>query len=65
MKITWFGHSAFRLDFSGHAVLIDPTATEAVEQRISRLSELLQLPYFSPLEMGRKGLAESTKVRCT
>ena len=27
MKITWFGHSAFRLDFSGHAVLIDPFFT--------------------------------------
>jgi L-ascorbate metabolism protein UlaG (beta-lactamase superfamily) len=24
MKITWFGHSAFRLDFDGHAVMIDP-----------------------------------------
>ncbi|GLK85668.1 metal-dependent hydrolase [Ancylobacter defluvii] len=24
MKITWFGHSAFRLDFAGKAVLIDP-----------------------------------------
>src|SRR6266550_4640388 len=24
MQITWFGHSAFRLDFAGHAVLIDP-----------------------------------------
>lgn len=21
MRITWFGHSAFRLDFGGHAVL--------------------------------------------
>ena len=27
MKITWFGHSAFRLDFAGHAVLIDPFFT--------------------------------------
>ena len=27
MKITWFGHSAFRLDFDGHAVLIDPFFT--------------------------------------
>ncbi|MEA2988053.1 MAG: hypothetical protein QOG83_764 [Alphaproteobacteria bacterium] len=27
MQITWFGHSAFRLDFSGHAVLIDPFFT--------------------------------------
>ena len=24
MQITWFGHSAFRLDFAGNAVLIDP-----------------------------------------
>jgi L-ascorbate metabolism protein UlaG (beta-lactamase superfamily) len=24
MQITWYGHSAFRLDFGGHAVLIDP-----------------------------------------
>lgn len=27
MQITWFGHSAFRLDFDGHAVLIDPFFT--------------------------------------
>ena len=27
MKITWFGHSAFRLDFAGRAVLIDPFLT--------------------------------------
>lgn len=27
MKITWFGHSAFRLDFNGHSVLIDPFFT--------------------------------------
>jgi L-ascorbate metabolism protein UlaG (beta-lactamase superfamily) len=27
MKITWFGHSAFRLDFGGKAVLIDPFFT--------------------------------------
>jgi L-ascorbate metabolism protein UlaG (beta-lactamase superfamily) len=27
MKITWFGHSAFRLDFGGHALLIDPFFT--------------------------------------
>jgi len=27
MNITWFGHSAFRLDFDGHAVLIDPFFT--------------------------------------
>ncbi|MBV6489656.1 MAG: metal-dependent hydrolase [Pseudorhodoplanes sp.] len=27
MQITWFGHSAFRLDFAGKAVLIDPFFT--------------------------------------
>lgn len=27
MKITWFGHSAFRLDFADKAVLIDPFFT--------------------------------------
>jgi L-ascorbate metabolism protein UlaG (beta-lactamase superfamily) len=27
MQITWFGHSAFRLDFAGLAVLIDPFFT--------------------------------------
>lgn len=27
MQITWYGHSAFRLDFSGKAVLIDPFFT--------------------------------------
>ena len=27
MQITWFGHSAFRLDFAGNAVLIDPFFT--------------------------------------
>jgi L-ascorbate metabolism protein UlaG (beta-lactamase superfamily) len=27
MRITWFGHSAFRLDFAGKAVLIDPFFT--------------------------------------
>lgn len=27
MQITWFGHSAFRLDFGNHAVLIDPFFT--------------------------------------
>lgn len=27
MNITWFGHSAFRLDFGGHVVLIDPFFT--------------------------------------
>jgi L-ascorbate metabolism protein UlaG (beta-lactamase superfamily) len=24
MRITWYGHSAFRLDFAQHAILIDP-----------------------------------------
>ncbi len=27
MKITWFGHSAFRLDFAGKSLLIDPFLT--------------------------------------
>jgi L-ascorbate metabolism protein UlaG (beta-lactamase superfamily) len=27
MRITWYGHSAFRLDFQGKAVLIDPFFT--------------------------------------
>jgi hypothetical protein len=27
MQITWFGHSAFRLDFASHVVLIDPFFT--------------------------------------
>ncbi len=27
MQLTWFGHSAFRLDFAGKAVLIDPFFT--------------------------------------
>jgi len=27
MKITWFGHSAFRLDFAGRSLLIDPFFT--------------------------------------
>lgn len=27
MKITWFGHAAFRLDFAGKVVLIDPFFT--------------------------------------
>lgn len=27
MKITWYGHSAFRLDFAGAVVLIDPFLT--------------------------------------
>ncbi len=27
MKITWFGHAAFRLDFADKVVLIDPFFT--------------------------------------
>jgi len=27
MQVTWYGHSAFRLDFNGNAVLIDPFFT--------------------------------------
>jgi L-ascorbate metabolism protein UlaG (beta-lactamase superfamily) len=27
MQITWYGHSVFRLDFAGKAVLIDPFFT--------------------------------------
>lgn len=27
MQMTWFGHSAFRLDFAGRAILIDPVFT--------------------------------------
>jgi L-ascorbate metabolism protein UlaG (beta-lactamase superfamily) len=27
MDITWYGHSAFRLDFAGHGILIDPFFT--------------------------------------
>jgi L-ascorbate metabolism protein UlaG (beta-lactamase superfamily) len=26
MQITWYGHSAFRLDFAGHSVLFDPSS---------------------------------------
>jgi L-ascorbate metabolism protein UlaG (beta-lactamase superfamily) len=28
MKITWFGHSTFRLDFADKVVLIDPFFTD-------------------------------------
>ena len=47
MKITWFGHSAFRLDFDGHAVLIDPFFTGnpafsgEVEQAVAGVSHIL------------------------
>ena len=27
MRVTWYGHSAFRLDFKDQAVLIDPFFT--------------------------------------
>ena len=27
MQLTWYGHSAFRLDFNGKAVLLDPFFT--------------------------------------
>lgn len=41
MKITWFGHSAFRLDFGNNVVLIDPffTGNPAFEGRVEQASE--------------------------
>ena len=41
MKITWFGHSAFRLDFADKVVLIDPffTGNPAFEGRAEKASE--------------------------
>lgn len=41
MKITWFGHSAFRLDFADKAVLIDPffTGNPAFEGSRDKASE--------------------------
>ena len=41
MKITWFGHSAFRLDFAGKAVLIDPffTGNPAFEGDKAKITE--------------------------
>jgi L-ascorbate metabolism protein UlaG (beta-lactamase superfamily) len=36
MKITWFGHSAFRLDFADNVVLIDPFFTDNPAFRGSR-----------------------------
>ena len=41
MKITWFGHSAFRLDFADKVVLIDPffTGNPAFEGSIEKASE--------------------------
>jgi L-ascorbate metabolism protein UlaG (beta-lactamase superfamily) len=35
MQITWFGHSAFRLDFAGKAVLIDPFSDMGPDRRDS------------------------------
>ena len=50
MKITWFGHSAFRLDFAGKAVLIDPFFTgnpafEGDKAKISRASTHILLTH--------------------
>ena len=41
MKITWFGHSAFRLDFADKVVLIDPffTGNPAFEGSREKASE--------------------------
>ena len=41
MKITWFGHSAFRLDLADHVVLIDPffTGNPAFEGDRNKVSE--------------------------
>jgi L-ascorbate metabolism protein UlaG (beta-lactamase superfamily) len=41
MKITWFGHSAFRLDFADKVVLLDPffTGNPAFEGRRERVIE--------------------------
>src|ERR671912_102763 len=41
MKITWFGHSAFRLDFADRVVLIDPffTGNPAFEGDRDKVSE--------------------------
>jgi L-ascorbate metabolism protein UlaG (beta-lactamase superfamily) len=41
MKITWFGHSAFRLDFADKVVLIDPffTGNPAFEGTVEKASE--------------------------
>jgi L-ascorbate metabolism protein UlaG (beta-lactamase superfamily) len=41
MKITWFGHSTFRLDFAGKVVLIDPffTGNPAFEGERERATE--------------------------
>jgi L-ascorbate metabolism protein UlaG (beta-lactamase superfamily) len=41
MKITWFGHSAFRLDFADKVVLIDPffTGNPAFEGTVEQASQ--------------------------
>ncbi|MBS7698257.1 MULTISPECIES: metal-dependent hydrolase [unclassified Chelatococcus] len=41
MKITWFGHSAFRLDFADKGVLIDPffTGNPAFTADVAKISE--------------------------
>lgn len=41
MKITWFGHSAFRLDFADKVVLVDPffTGNPAFEGSVEQASE--------------------------
>jgi L-ascorbate metabolism protein UlaG (beta-lactamase superfamily) len=41
MKITWFGHSAFRLDFADKVVLIDPffSGNPAFEGTVEKASE--------------------------
>ena len=41
MKLTWFGHSAFRVDYAGASVLIDPffTGNPAFEGDVAQVSE--------------------------
>ena len=36
MKLTWLGHSAFRLEFGASKVLVDPFLTLAREQPNNR-----------------------------